>query len=112
MSYRWKPSKSARRQFAKNMQNKEFADAYYERKEARAEKRRLGSSFDYNSAGGAYVPTQFQNESAFKFLSSKDLTPEQTDACNQVISGYSCNEKIHHDYIHVLNELIRNNFNR
>jgi hypothetical protein len=33
MSYKWKPSANARREFAENMKTPEFAQAYYERKE-------------------------------------------------------------------------------
>lgn len=110
MAYKWKPSKTARREFAIKMQtDTEFANDYYARKEARAEKRRASSAFDYQSAGGSYVPTKFQNDKAFEFLTNKELTPEQRDACNMVISAYSCNEKVHHDYIHVVNELARTN---
>jgi hypothetical protein len=109
MAYKWKPSKTAWREFAQKMNNdSNFALQYGQRKAEKEEKRRLTSQFDYNSAGGSYVPTQAQYEfamnSAFKF----SLSVEQMNACNMVISGYSCNEKIHHDYIHVVNELIRN----
>jgi hypothetical protein len=109
MSYRWKPSRSARREFAEKMNNDaQFASNYYARKEARNQKRREGSKFDYSTAGGNYVPTQIQHNQAFHFLNSKELTIEQKEACNQVIYGFTCNEKIDHDYIHVVNELIRN----
>lgn len=112
MSYKWRPSKTARREFAQKMNNDpEFAQAYNERTEARAEKRRQGSQFDYNSAGGNYTPTKAQYEFCMKKAFSFDLTNEQLDAVNQVISGYSCNEKVRHDYIHIVNELIRSNNN-
>ena len=57
MTYKWKPSKSAKREFAQNMQDSEFANAYNQRKEDRATNRRVKSAFDYNTAGGNYVPT-------------------------------------------------------
>ena len=108
MAYKWKPSKSAKKEFAIKMQNDtEFANAYNERKFKKAEKRRAGSDFDYNSAGGEYVPTAIQHEYAMMFVSSKDLTKDQEFACNVVISGFSCNDKVHHDYIHVVNDMIR-----
>lgn len=34
-------------------------------------------------------------------------TPEQKEACNMVLYGYSCKEKVHHDFIHLINEYIR-----
>lgn len=105
---RWSPSKSQRREFAINMQNPEFAQAYEERKEAKAVKRRAGSQFDYNSAGGQYVPTREQHDAAHQFvLDGIQLTSEQEAACNVVMSGYSMNEKVHHDFIHIVNELRR-----
>lgn len=107
MAYKWKPSKSAKRQFAANMQKPEFAQAYYDRREARAEKRRAGSNFDYRTAGGCYTPTRDQHNAAFKFITEHDLTQEQKNACEMVMSAYGLNEKVHHDHIHVVNELRR-----
>lgn len=107
MAYKWKPSKTQRREFAIKMQDPEEKRAYEERKANKRDKMREGSKFDYSTAGGFYVPTQFQYEEALKFKGSK-LTDEQDDACNQVMYGYSCQEKIHHDYIHIINELLRN----
>lgn len=106
MGYKWRPSKSARREFANNMKDADFASDYYARKEAKAEKRRSASKFDYSSAGGNYTATKIQYDEAFRLL-GEELTDEQKDACNQIIYSYSCNEKIHHDFIHVVNELIR-----
>lgn len=110
MGYKWKPSKTARRDFAIKMQtDSDFTQQYEKRKLDRAEKRRAGSQFDYQSAGGNYVPTKFQHDKASEFLGTKELTPEQQNACNQVMFGWSCSEKVHHDYIHIVNELIRSN---
>lgn len=107
MAYKWKPSKSAKREFASSMKNDpQFAADYYARKEVKADKRRSGSQFDYDSAGGSYIPTQAQ----YHFVSANyglADTPELRDAFNQVEYGYTCQEKIHHDYIHIVNELIR-----
>jgi hypothetical protein len=105
---KWKPSKSARREFAQNMQNETFASNYYARKEARAENRRSTSQFDYETAGGNYIPTQYQHDFC---LDHYDLfnTPEKRNAANMVMSGYSCQDKVHHDYIHIVNEIIRHN---
>lgn len=110
MAYKWKPSKSARREFAQKMANdSEFAADYYARKEEKANKKRAGSKFDYGTAGGEYVPTQYQHDNAMIFLQTKQLSLEQETACNIVVSGYSCKDKAHHDYIHIVNELIREN---
>lgn len=108
MSYKWKPSKAARREFAQKIQNdSQFSADYYARKAAKADKRRKSSKFDYNSAGGEYVPTLEQYNSAMSFLLRGNLTTEQEQACNMVSSAYSLNEKCHHDYIHIVNELRR-----
>ena len=107
MSYKWHPSKSQKRKFAQNMKNPQFANDYYQRKEQKAEKRRSQSKFDYNSAGGNFVPTKEQADQAFNFLTSKELTPDQYNGCNAVFSAYGLNEKVSHDSIHIVNELIR-----
>lgn len=107
-SYKWKPSKSAAREFAQRMSSDEnYRKEYEAKKEAKAEKRREGSQFDYSTAGGFYVPTQNQSDMALKALTTMTLTPEQKDACNAVMSGFSMNEKVSHDNIHVVDELIR-----
>ena len=111
MGYKWKPSASQRKAFAIRMQNPDERAAYEARKQAKAEERRATSKFDYASAGGMYIPTQFQYEQAMKYLHTPGISHEQLDACNMVISGYACNERIHHDYIHIVNELIRANGN-
>lgn len=51
MGYKWKPSASQRRAFAEKMSSPEERAGYYENKEAKAQKRRASSQFDYNSAG-------------------------------------------------------------
>ncbi len=109
MAYNWKPSKSARREFAEKMNNDtEFANAYNAKKEAKAEKRRSLSKFDYQSAGGNYIPTKQQHDFC---LSNFHLfvTPEQQNAANIVMYGYLYQEKISHDNIHIVNELMRSN---
>lgn len=70
-------------------------------------KRRSTSKFDYQTAGGEYIPTESQNKAAFELL-NLNPTPEQKEACNMVLYGYSCKEKVHHDFIHLINEYIRN----
>lgn len=109
---RWKPSKAQAREFAQRMQNDpEYAAAYNARKAAREEKRRASSQFNYNSAGGFYVPTRHQYEAAMQLLNGgltvAATTSDEEDACNQVIYGYTCREKVHHDMIHIVNDLYR-----
>lgn len=107
MAYKWRPSKSQARQFAIRMQNPIEKEAYESRKEARENRRREESQFDYRSAGGNYIPTEFQYDIANKILYSQDTSREEQEAANQIIHGYTCQEKIHHDYIHIVNEFSR-----
>lgn len=106
MGYRWKPSKSQRREFAIRMQDPEEKAAYEERKKQKLEKNRSDSKFDYEKAGGYFVPTKEQHDFCFNHF---DLfqTEEQKNAANFVMSGFACNEKVHHDFIHIVNELRR-----
>ena len=103
----WRPSASQRKEFAIRMSDPDEAKAYQQRKEIKAEKRRSGSNFNYSSSGGSYVPTLAQYQ--FCMNHSCTFTPEQEDAANQLIYGYTCQERVSHDYIHVINELIRKN---
>ena len=83
-----------------------YSEAYHQRKEQRAKKRRSNSKFDYQTAGGEYIPTGSQNKAAFELL-NLNPTPEQKEACNMVLYGYSCKEKVHHDFIHLINDHMR-----
>lgn len=105
-AYKWKPSASQRREFAQRMQNPEEKAAYEKAKEDKAAKKRAGSKFDYYSAGGNYIPTQSQYDFVMKHM---DLftTNEEQDVANQIMYGYTNNDKVHHDFIHVVNEKIR-----
>lgn len=111
MAYKWKPSASQRKAFAEKMQDPQEQATYNEKKEIKADKRRAGSRYNYNSAGGNYVPTQEQYNASTAFFGKGDLTNEQEDACRMVMSAWICQDKIHHDYIHVVNELIRGSQN-
>jgi hypothetical protein len=109
MRYKWKPNKAQRIEFAERMAtDTAYSEAYNESKEQRAEKKRSTSKFDYQTAGGEYIPTESQNKAAFELL-NLNPTAEQKEACNMVLYGYSCKEKVHHDFIHLINEYIRNN---
>lgn len=103
---RWKPSVSQRKAFAERMTDPVEQAAYEQRKKDKADKRRAGSRFDYHTAGGKYVPTSDQHSFCCSHNWS-DATPEQITARDRVMFGFSCNEKVHHDYIHIINELRR-----
>lgn len=109
MSYKWKPSKTQRREFAIKMQDIEEREAYEQRKQDRAAKKRAGSKHNYQTAGGNYVPTKQQFDFCLTEIRNLNLNKDQEMAANQVLFGYNNNEKIHHDYIHIINELRRNN---
>ena len=105
--YKWKPSATQKKEFAQRMQNPVEKEAYEKRKEDKIIKRRSTSKFDYDSAGGYYVPTKNQYDFAIKNI-HLFKTSEEEDAANQVIAAYTNNEKVHHDCIHIVNEKIRN----
>lgn len=109
MAYKWKPNASQRKAFAQRMQNPEEKAAYEQSKRDKAEKRRSSSQFEYETAGGNYKPTQHQYLTAMKMLKNDNLSMEQSTAASVVIFGYSCNDKVHHDYIHIVNEWGRSN---
>jgi hypothetical protein len=74
MAYKWKPNKAQRREFAERMAtDTAYSEAYHQRKEQRAEKKRSTSKFDYQTAGGEYIPTESQNKAAFELL---NLNPQ------------------------------------
>ena len=107
MRYKWKPTKAQKREFAERMAtDTAYNEAYHQRKEQRAKTRRSTSKFDYQTAGGEYIPTESQNKAAFELL-NLNPTPEQEEACNMVLYGYSCKEKVHHDFIHLINNYMR-----
>lgn len=109
MSYKWKPNKEQKKQFALNMQDATFANKYYSKKEAKREKNRSLSVFDYPTAGGKYIPTESQHDTAMKLIKLNGIPVNLIAAANQVIHGYICQEKINHDYIHIINEYQRSN---
>jgi hypothetical protein len=105
-AFKWKPSASQRKAFAQRMKDPDEQAAYEKRKQDKADKRRSGSKFDYETAGGHYVPTKAQCDFA---TNDKHLakTSEEKAAFNDVIFGYGANEKVHHDSIHIVNEKMR-----
>jgi hypothetical protein len=104
--YKWKPSAAQRKAFAEKMKNPIERHEYEKKKELNAEKRRSTSKFDYSSAGGNYIPTKAQYDFAMKNMEIFKSEDEKF-AANQVIYGYTTNEKIHHDNIHIVNEKMR-----
>ena len=111
MTYKWKPNATQRREYAKMMNDPIQRAEYEERKREKArkkeEKNRAGSRFDYLGAGGNYVPTKEQFDSAYRFISELKLSQEDQLSCSNVMSSFTMNKKCHHDDIHVVNELRR-----
>jgi len=110
MAYKWRPSKTEKKEFAEKMQNSEFASAYNQRKEDKKANKRASSKFDYETAGGNYVATQKQHDFCLKNMNLFETNDEQ-NAANQVVFSFTCKEKTKHDYIHIVNEKIRKNPN-
>lgn len=117
--YRWRPSQKQRKEFKEMMQDPEKKHEYdlekaerdikkQEAERKRQEKNRNNSKFNYDTAGGYYIPTKAQYD--FSINNVDKGTIEQQQAMNEVINGYMDDDKIHHDYIHIVNEMIRNEF--
>jgi hypothetical protein len=66
------------------------------------------SKFNYRTAGGYYLPTV--NQYLYCTLIRYQLNVEQKEAVQQVINGFTNRIKIHHDYIHIVNEMRRTRF--
>lgn len=103
MGYKWKPNKSQREAFKTRMADPKEKEAYELAKEQKMANKRSKSKFDYKTAGGFYVPTKEQYEFV---MQNMDLfkTDEEITAANIVVGGFSCNEKVNHDFIHIVNE--------
>ena len=106
-SRKWKPSASQRKEFAQRMQDPDEQATYEARQAEKARKKRSKSHYNYNTAGGNYIPTLAQYEAALK-VQDMGIEGIQKDASAMVIYGYTCNEKVDHDYIHIINEFIKN----
>jgi len=109
-AYKWKPSATQRKAFAQKMQDPIEKDAYEQRKKEREEKKRSSSKFNYSTAGGNYIPTKTQYDFVIKNF-NLFKTKEEQDAANMVVYGFTTNEKIHHDSIHIVNDKRRENPN-
>lgn len=108
MGYKWKPSASQRRAFAERMQDPNEQAAYNQRKQDKKDK--FYQSLETKNTGCSFTPTKEQHDFAM-FNRPNDITPEQMDACIQVISAFSCNEKVDHYYIHIVNDMRRKELN-
>lgn len=102
--------KHKQKSLQKKMQDPEFAADYYARKAEKAEKKRTGSKYNYSTAGGRYVPTKDQYDFCVRHP-ELFVTEEEKTAENLVVGAYAVNQKVHHDYIHIVNELIRKHSN-
>ena len=98
MAYRWKPNATQRRAFAEKMKDENEREAYEERKRAK----RLYDNWKDKD----FIPTKEQYY--FCFENMHKVTGEQETAFNQIIYGYGCKEKVNHSYIHIVNQLRRN----
>ena len=103
MAYKWKPSKAQRKEFAIRMQNQEEKASYEERKVQKANKRKSNSKYDYQTAGGNYVQTREQHDFCLNNM-ALFTSASEIEAANMVMFGFNCQEKVHHDYIHIVNE--------
>ena len=101
MAYRWKPNASQRREFAERMKNPEEQTAYLERKKIKNSYVGFKDKF--------FVPTKMQYDFAMSILSNglSEMSHVTANACNFIISAWVCQDKVHHDYIHVINSIQR-----
>lgn len=97
--YKWKPNASQRKEFIEKMKDPKEQAAYSERKYAKIH---YNLNDNRSFANKSFIPTENQYCTAINMLNNK-LTPEEFDAANQVSSGYICQDKIHHGYIHIIN---------
>ena len=95
MGYRWKPNASQRREFAERMKDHDEREAYETRKREKA-------MYD-NWKDKDFVPTREQFDFCWKYGNFFE-TREEQDARNFVMSAYTCNEKVNHAFIHIVNE--------
>ena len=95
MGYKWKPNATQRREFAERMKDPNEREAY--------ETRKREKNAYQNWKDKDFVPTREQHDFCFDNM-HLFLTPEEVNAANMVMYGYSCNEKVNHCYIHIVNE--------
>lgn len=101
MGYRWKPNASQRREFAERIKDPAEQAAYAERKR-----------HNHSYAGfkdKSFIPTQQQYDYAMYLigLGLESISYKVADAANMVTSAWVCQDKVHHDYIHIINSVQR-----
>jgi len=102
--FKWKPNASQRRAFAERMQDSDEQSAYYSRQLAK--KNKFYDSFYHPGSGVECIASKSAHD--FCIFDRRGIdTPELEDAANQVVFSFSCNEKIDHYYIHIINSIIR-----
>lgn len=108
MAFKYKPSATERKDFAEKMANDpQFKADYLARKEAKEDKKRSTSRFNYKGAGGYYLPTKEQYNAA-SWLRKNSTNTDQLVAAEAVVNCYLLEQPVHHDAIHIINEYIRN----
>jgi len=99
MGYKWRPNKSQRKAFAIKMQDPENREIY----ESKMAKER---TYEYWKDKN-FVPTKEQHDFCLEYI-NLFVTSEEKEAVGAVMYGYSCNEKVNHSHIHIINEKRRN----
>lgn len=94
---KWRPNAGQKRAFIQRMQDPAEEAAYTARKSA--------SRLYDNWKEKDFVPTMEQYNYCMENITM--ATGEQLNALNQVIYGFTCQEKVNHAYIHVVNQLRR-----
>ena len=102
---KWKPNKAQREEYRAKMQDTEYVNTQFDKKVDAENKRREKSRFNYRTAGGKYIPSKQQYD--FTLTYKGELTDEQSTAFFIIQFGYINKQKVNHDYIHIVNELIR-----
>jgi hypothetical protein len=99
MGYKWRPNASQRKAFAEKMKDPDEQKAYQERK-----------YFNHSYEGFKdknFIPTKEQHDFCFNHM-ELFTTIEEQSAMNEIMSSYVCQEKVNHQYIHIVNEKRRN----
>ena len=95
MKYKWKPNASQRREFAERMKDPDEQAAYEQRKREK--------TMYENWKDKDFVPTKEQHDFCLNHI-ELFITSEEQTASDMVMYGYSCNEKVNHSFIHIVNE--------
>lgn len=101
MAYRWKPNATQRREFSEKMKDEKERKAYEDRK------RYKNSYAGFNDK--KFIPTKMQYDYTMHLigLNYESMSNKVKIAANIVSSAFVCQDKIHHDYIHIINSIHR-----